>query len=880
MSLDWRTEEEDNSPHRPAGMPTPAAESAGGPRPGSSGNRWRRRLILPVAVIALLATLGVLIFRQVEHRAEAGRQRVEAEVLASHTTVERAVAEGDLELFNGFLSGRDPEWNRTQEALVRSRAYVGRSFFGLALAADSSPITPTVLLNTDLRAAEVTTPRRYTAVNPDGSVETVVLTQTVVFRQGPDRWLLAPPDPDFWGETSTLVSRHLFLRYPARDGAIVERLSRDMGGVLRELCAEMVGDCARLAVTFVTDPAALVAYQEPLEQLRGGSTMTLPAPTLFGVPADEAAYQALFREYAARVAAAAMANYAGWTCCEDALFYVELVEAQLHALDLRPWPRAPINFERLVESPSGVSRLWGSATVAPAHADIWPVHGLIDFLLRATDHLPIPEMQRLLPADTVPSFRDWLNRATGGAYASPGDFERAFVRHAAAHRLAPTPPIPLPAQDLQLVCRAGDEQPAALFRYDLSAGSLQREYDFAPGDAPVIAGLPGRDGVAVSGMQVDRTTQGPFIWRQGQAVDIALDTTGGLRLIPLPPAPNRASQLFASFSPFGTWPLYAELAADDCASRRPCAADGLAGAPLWSPNREYRLLSIGESMPFWPDRRQPILYLGDSEDEAVTLIGPGSSPFWLDEDTFGYVASQPDLSGQAIFLRDVLSAGAASGGRVSSTGRAANTAAQNVAMGSSRGAASAELVVTDAAALLTTTDLENMPFLSPVSEKFIDRVLPSPDGAALFIVTANPLNRGRVSYVIEYDVRSGNLTGRFSFDGEPSDYRRLYRFSPDGRWLVVGMLRRHATPADPEAVWQLHLHGIGDLATRGLTRIHEVTIDDPRQMEWRIDWAADGRWLAITTNSYVRLLAPSEDYTLPLIFDDLVCSAAVWVNER
>lgn len=47
---------------------------------------------------------------------------------------------------------------------------------------------------------------------------------------------------------------------------------------------------------------------------------------------------------------------------------------------------------------------------------------------------------------------------------------------------------------------------------------------------------------------------------------------------------------------------------------------------------------------------------------------------------------------------------------------------------------------------------------------------------------------------------------------------------------------------------------------------------------WLSDWSADGRWLALTTDGYVRLVAPQEDYTLPIILPDTACSAAVWVQ--
>ncbi len=43
---------------------------------------------------------------------------------------------------------------------------------------------------------------------------------------------------------------------------------------------------------------------------------------------------------------------------------------------------------------------------------------------------------------------------------------------------------------------------------------------------------------------------------------------------------------------------------------------------------------------------------------------------------------------------------------------------------------------------------------------------------------------------------------------------------------------------------------------------------------------ADGRRLALTSGGYVRLLVPDTHHnTIPLVFDDLDCAAAVRVNE-
>jgi hypothetical protein len=62
---------------------------------------------------------------------------------------------------------------------------------------------------------------------------------------------------------------------------------------------------------------------------------------------------------------------------------------------------------------------------------------------------------------------------------------------------------------------------------------------------------------------------------------------------------------------------------------------------------------------------------------------------------------------------------------------------------------------------------------------------------------------------------------------------------------------------------------------------HEYTLqtDDGWTADWLVDWSSDGRWLAIATGGYVRLVAPDASLSIPLIFENQECAAAVWVNE-
>ena len=447
MSFDWQTEdrhwdEQQDPPRRRAGRWTmdwaeaedaaaAAPEPAETPAPARPRRRWLTVAAIGVLVVALLAVL----YWQLDRRSALAQARLTTEVAASHATILDAAQRGDGELFVSFLSGRDAAWSRAQERLVRGGGFIDRTAFDLHWT-PAAPVSPTVTLSPDLRAAELTAPQAYVVAIGNGLTETITLQQTAIYRQGPDRWLYSPPEEGFWGQAQAMGNRYVRVHYPARDADVVEPLARDMDAALAELC-RLVGElCAGnifIDLTFSTDPAALSEYRTPQDTWAGGSKLVLPTPTLFGRPADDAAYRALSRAYTSRVVSAAAANLAGWACCDRVVFYGALRDTLLSQLGLRPAPVGAADYGLLTRQPDGlavVESLWrhNQATAEERRA----VATVVDFLVDHSD-ISIVEMQRFLLERPDESYWGWVARVTGGAYGSQADFERDLLRYAGEH---------------------------------------------------------------------------------------------------------------------------------------------------------------------------------------------------------------------------------------------------------------------------------------------------------------------------------------------------------------------------------------------------------------------------------------------------------------
>lgn len=863
MSFDWQTEDLDwdskpretaSADYRRPNGASPVDEPVTIDEQPHPRRSRRRSALYAAGVAGLLLALAAVVYWQLQRRVAETERRLTAEVNASHDIIMRATAEEDAELLLSFLSGRDQAWARAQEELVRDGGFVDRAAFGLAWAdgpaapSAASPITPTVTLAPDLRSAELTVPRDYVLDIGRGLTETVTLEQTLVFRPGADRWLLSPPEPEFWGETEMVVWRHIEMIYPARDAATAERLARDLNATLADLCAELEDDCDRLTVRLSTQPGDLSAYDDPRHYWQGGLEMVLPAPTLFGAPVDEAGYRALYRAYAARVASAAVANYAGWACCSDALFYTVLLEAQLHQLGLRPWPVTAEAFAELVAEPSNMAAAeagWRYNLPASVADGAPAVYALVDFLVEEAGAMPIPEMQRALLDYSNRHYWDWLSRVTGGAYATQADFEREWLRYVvarhAAAREASAPPWPEAA--LQLLCQEPGALRAALYRYNLSAGRLRRERQLDLVEDPILIPLPGHDGVVVTSRNVEGRSQLPFIWRDGQATTITYSALPHLPLTAMPAAPG-SDQMQLFLDAAVTTPLYALASLPACAGRETCAANGLLGAMTPSPDGRRSLLALAQPTPLSTDQMRPLLYLADGQGEDAELVEFGWSPFWLDEDTFGYLRQLNDENSPAVVLRDVRDA-----------------------------------TLSEARVVLASSDLRRLDGASFLRSSHIERTLPGPSGEELIIFTASVRRSGTWGLVAVYNLSTRELSTRFSLStlgGYPFDYRQGYGISPDGRWLAVSTLEASAD-REGEAVWDVYLHTIDGAAPHTMV-IHVPATGDDWPAHWRLDWSPDGRWLALAGGGYVRLVAPDDGYSWPLVLPDLACTAAAWVS--
>ncbi|NJN53613.1 MAG: hypothetical protein HC804_01965 [Anaerolineae bacterium] len=223
--FEWKTEEE-------AGWEEEIAVPETRP---SRSIPWK---LLGLLLIGTLVLVGGVRW-QLNQQVRTVTRTVEQDVQAAHLFLQRVAAQQDVELLKSLLSGRDPEWVEAQKTLVAEGWFGSPPLWGGTAVPLTATDPLTITLSPDLFSAEVQSENAYHVLNAEGITETVTLRQTAVYRRGDDRWLYAPPEETFWGETAVYRGDAISVRYPARDEEIATRLAEDLDAlVYNDLCRD------------------------------------------------------------------------------------------------------------------------------------------------------------------------------------------------------------------------------------------------------------------------------------------------------------------------------------------------------------------------------------------------------------------------------------------------------------------------------------------------------------------------------------------------------------------------------------------------------------------------------------------------------------------
>ncbi|HEX6385344.1 MAG TPA: hypothetical protein VF177_11790, partial [Anaerolineae bacterium] len=651
------------------------------------------------------------------------------------------------------------------------------------------------------------------------------------------------PEPEFWGETRHSQGRILTLIYPQRDEMIARRLALDIDAKLMEMCAALAElECLedlRVSSALTTDPGSLNEATLANTLVRAGETLELPAPTLVGTPVDEAAYQALYRGYATHVVAAAITDLVGWRCCGQAHFYQALLAQQLRRLALRPLPLTSGDYEALTQlNLEELADTWSGTDILEQIDGAKPHLALAQFLIEESG-ASATTMQRVLAqvnSASEAAYWGWLFQFAGGENSNREALEREwfrFVYNRSTTAQTP-PPLPWPEQDLQLLCRPVTGQTLALYRYDLVADSLTFATTL---ERPVafMIGLTDDRGVVVGEYQSAGARESLYLWENGVKKRILWDSSASVP-VALPVTTDPEGRLLLMYSPLEASTPAGLLPLADCRAGADCALTVLNGFPIWSPAGERAVIVVGDLAFTSGGRLQGNLFLSDGNGEDSHFLGLGATPFWLDNETFGFVTLDPELLRQSIYT---------------------------VTVGNATVEPTLLLAVDELAAVLPESQESGSLHLDYVA------VTPT-DPDLLLIASADPSGQASGGYLFTFDRETEKVSLHLEIEDEPRLYQRGYRFSPDGRWLLISSLNN----VDP--IWVLYLHNVegGDTLT--------FTVNDtyPLPLHWYTDWSADNQWLSLPERGHVRLIAPDHDYEHLVIPEDRVCSGAVWVNKE
>ncbi len=625
MSFNWRTEEDRGWDHE---ISPPAAIA-------SRRRRWAKLALL----LLVLSLAGAVLWRAMQAQAARNREALEQDVRSSHALALRAAQQQDVELLTSLLSGADERWTDAQRSnLEDGLLFSGAAApFGFEQPAGQSQAAGTItdiVWSPDLLEALLTS--RYTqTVLATG--ESVLLEQTVVYRQGSQRWLLSPPNTEFWGPWQSLSAANVTLMFRERDAQAASQMLPIFESALVALCAALEQRCpddGSFVVRLERDVATLGRLRDDrLPTFRFGE-LSLPSPSLVGHGVDERANKALFRGYAVYLMVASSQRLLAFRCCRAAQFMDVLAAATAHDLGYGASPLQLGDYLQIVDSfPTldDLNQLWLGGPDSPfLEEDRAQVAAFVEFL-RHKSGASYAEL--LLSASDAFGFWNWIQPyVEHGVVAEQTALEtswREFVL-AQANAAQVTTAQAAPAQQLQLICEGDSGQRALYGYYPLENRWI---YDRAlTWRIPALTPMPGDTGVVL------------FERISGDPARLPGRMLRGHEEIPLPgelapaysvqPDPQARFMAMWRISQSGrTVDGVVLLDLESCGHEGPCVQRTLSGLPSWSPD--------GSQLLVWAPETGRVLLLSRDLTPAASpdnAVMSSHQPFWLDEDTAGLIS--------------------------------------------------------------------------------------------------------------------------------------------------------------------------------------------------------------------------------------------------
>lgn len=827
--FEWQTEEED-------GRWADVEEWS--PEPSPERGSHRRWLALLLILVAVGATL-VFFYRQVNERVEDATADVKLEVLASHDLVRYAAEQRDPEVLVTFLSGRDPAWSQVQQQLAENGTLFDRRDLGLELLPAGPPERSalgdrrqviSVTVSPELTEATVTVAQAYAVQVGNGITEAVYLQQEGLYRRGEDRWLYSPPEEEttntqYEEETGSYLSVH----YEEGERDIARRLAADLDRKVGELCNLPDTTCApgyHIHVVFERAPESLgqldpavVLQDSRLLDGQQVQTIALPAPSLVGLPVDEAAYRAVYRGYAAQVLRAVLTWQAWpWECCDHVPVFQALMDQQLVQLGVQVSPLDGDDYQALVEQNFALLEdtmlsWYGRQFVAPGTRAWTEGQAVVEFLLAQKPQVSLAQMAGQL--NEAPNFWFWTYAFLDDRI-SDGDLTRAWIQF--AYRRAGlahgAPPGSWPSSEALLLCGAEYAANQRLYRYDPNENALvSLVSDRAFLDLQPLPGAEGALLVAAEGTGNEREIQ-LSLWQEGTLTPLWNSRETNVSLSYSWSALDAAGQqlTMAVESREGETHILLDLAGCQDGA---CRAKVLPGQLIWSPDGNHSLIL---------QERQLLLADGQGNIIRPVIEGtPVTSVLWLDDDTYGYVRRAEGERGGP---------------------PAAQLVAETVEEGKPR-------------ALLTVDELA---YFLPLG----------PEVYNLSAVVVNPANPERLLLqVIDY-TSSSSAADLFQWDRRTGEIWHLFAtdswwapvVAPDGKWLAM---HRFARALGQSGVLLYEFESGQELLLPQL----ETSV---------FAWSPDGRWLLSSGGSLLQLVAPDDNYRRVLAHGEPGCGAVAWVN--